>query len=114
MTTRDFARFGLLYLRGGNWDGEQILTTSWIDETRVPASTSAVYGLQWWLNEHDHTFEANGAFGQRIVVQPELDLVIAVNNFGGDECTLVGAFLTEFSGEQAGGCIGRTGTPNDT
>ena len=36
MTTRDFARFGLLYLRGGQWDGRQLVPTSWIDETRDP------------------------------------------------------------------------------
>jgi CubicO group peptidase (beta-lactamase class C family) len=109
MTTRDFARFGLLYLRGGEWNGEQILPTSWIDETRVPATTNPVYGLQFWLNEADQTFEANGAFGQRIVIQPEHDLVIAVNNFGGDDCAVVAAVLEQFTGEPAGGCIGATG-----
>ncbi len=113
MATRDFARFGLLYLRGGEWDGEQILPTSWIDETRVPATTNPVYGLQFWLNGADRTFEANGAFGQRIVIQPEHDLVIAVNNFGGDDCSLVAAVLEQFTGEPANGCIGVTGTPND-
>ena len=41
MTTRDFARFGLLYLRGGEWDGRPIVPTSWVDESRVPAATDA-------------------------------------------------------------------------
>ena len=49
MTTRDFARFGLLYLRGGEWDGRQIVPTAWVDESRVPAATEPGYGLQWWL-----------------------------------------------------------------
>ena len=49
MTPRDFARFGLLWARGGMWDGEQVVSTSWVDETRVPAATNAQYGLHWWL-----------------------------------------------------------------
>jgi CubicO group peptidase (beta-lactamase class C family) len=40
MTTRDFARFGMLYLRGGQWDGEQIIPTSWVDESLTPAPTN--------------------------------------------------------------------------
>ena len=104
MTTRDFARFGLLYLRGGNWDGEQILPTSWVDETRVPASTNPIYGLQFWIDADDGYFEANGALGQRIVIVPALDLVVAVNSFQGDDCTLVGAVLTEFAAEPMSGC----------
>ena len=49
MTTRDFARFGLLYLRGGQWDGQQLLPAGWVDESRVPAATNPEYGLHWWL-----------------------------------------------------------------
>lgn len=60
MTTRDFARFGLLHLRGGEWDGRQILPESWIDATRVPAPTNADYGLQWWLGA-DARFRRVGA-----------------------------------------------------
>lgn len=97
MTTRDFARFGLLYLRGGTWDGQQVLPTSWIDETRVPAPTQPDYGLQWWLGPDGRSFRAEGLFGQRIVVVPEEDLVIAVNTTaGGDAVTLVDAVLSAF------------------
>jgi len=103
MTTRDFARFGLLYLRGGEWDGEQILPTSWVDETRIPASTNPIYGLQFWLNEESSSFAADGAFGQHIVIVPEHDLVIAVNTVlgEGEDCALVAAALAEFTGEHA-------------
>jgi len=102
MTTRDFARFGLLYLRGGAWDGEQILPTSWIDETRVPASTNPDYGLQFWLDEEDGNFAASGAFGQHIVIVPEHDLVIAINTVlgEGDDCALAAAALEVFTGEE--------------
>lgn len=89
MTPRDFARFGLLYLRGGNWDGEQIIEQSWIDESRVPASTNPQYGLQWWLGG-DGSFAAEGLFGQRIVVVPDADMVIVTTSTaGGDPYTLV-------------------------
>lgn len=92
MTTRDFARFGLLFLRGGSWDGEQILPTSWVDESRIPASTNESYGLQWWLDADGTSFSAEGLFGQRIVVVPGQDLVIATNSTaGGDPFTMVTA-----------------------
>ena len=70
MTTRDFARFGLLYLRGGLWDGRQIVPTAWVDETRVPAATNARYGLHWWLRPDGRVFAASALVGQRIVVVP--------------------------------------------
>ncbi|MBA3287656.1 MAG: serine hydrolase [Acidimicrobiia bacterium] len=95
MTTRDFARFGPLYLRGGEWDGRQILPESWIDATRVPAPTNADYGLQWWLGA-DGVFSAEGLFGQRVVVDPADDLVIAANSTAdGDPFTLVDAVRAE-------------------
>jgi CubicO group peptidase (beta-lactamase class C family) len=97
MTTRDFARFGLLYLRGGQWDGRQLLPTAWIDETRVPATTNSSYGLQWWLGADGASFAAEGLFGQRIVVIPGADLVIATTSTsGGDPYTMVGAIRAAF------------------
>ena len=95
MTTRDFARFGLLYLRGGQWDGEQILPTAWIEQTREPAPTNPQYGLHWWLGPA--SFSAEGLFGQRIVVVPGADLVVAINSTqGGDPFTLSNAVLAAF------------------
>ncbi len=102
MTTRDFARFGLLYLRGGQWDGRQLLPASWIDESRVPASTNVEYGLQWWLRPDGRVFSAAGLFGQRIVVVPDKDLVMAVNTTnGGDAESLVDAVLYAFGAAPA-------------
>jgi len=103
MTAEDFARFGLLYLRGGQWDGEQIVPTSWIDESRVPAATSTAYGLQWWLEPERGLFRARGLFGQEIVVVPDLDLVIVANsNAGGDPFTMIDAVLSQFGLPPAG------------
>jgi CubicO group peptidase (beta-lactamase class C family) len=104
MTTRDFARFGLLYLRGGKWDGEQLLPTSWVDESRVPAATNPEYGLQWWLNPDGRSFRAEGLFGQRIVVVPRLDLVVAVNSTAGsDPHTMIDTVLALFAGQPVPG-----------
>ncbi len=97
MTTRDFARFGLLYLRGGEWDGRQIVPTAWVDESRVPAATEPGYGLQWWLRADGLVFSAEGLFGQRIVVVPGSDLVIATNSTnGGDPFRMTDIVLTAF------------------
>ncbi len=97
MTTRDFARFGLLYLRGGQWNGQQLLTTDWIDQTRVPAATNDQYGLHWWLSPNGNEFSAEGLFKQRIVVVPGSDLVIATNTTnGGDPDPMVNTILQQF------------------
>lgn len=46
-TARDFAKFGLLYARGGQWDGEQILSEEWVEFTRTPSSANPEYGAHW-------------------------------------------------------------------
>lgn len=89
-TARDFARFGLLFLRDGVWDGERILPEGWVDYSRTPSDTSPVYGAQWWLAPDASFFEAQGLFGQIIRVVPGLDAVIVTTTFrGGDSSSLV-------------------------
>jgi CubicO group peptidase (beta-lactamase class C family) len=83
-TSRDFARLGLLYLHGGNWDGEQIVPSAWVDASIEPVSTSGgSYGYQWWTYEIEgtpsDTFLAEGIDGQFIYVIPSLDLVVVRN-----------------------------------
>jgi CubicO group peptidase (beta-lactamase class C family) len=91
-TVRDFARFGLLFLRDGVWDGERILPAGWVDYSRTPSRTSKDYGAQWWLGPDQVYFEAEGLFGQVIRVIPELDAVIvATTHNGGDTPTMVDA-----------------------
>ena len=54
---RDLARFGLLYLNGGMWNGERLLSEEWIEFARTPAPSTAeignFYGGQWWLVSDD-------------------------------------------------------------
>ncbi|MDB5418445.1 MAG: beta-lactamase [Phenylobacterium sp.] len=83
-TARDFARFGLLYLRGGVWDGRRILPEGWVDYARTPtfqqpgvAETDGRYGAHWWLDlGGPGSFSANGYDGQFTLCVPDLDLVL--------------------------------------
>jgi CubicO group peptidase (beta-lactamase class C family) len=83
---RDLARFGLLYLQNGTWNGERLLSEEWIDFVRTPAPASAArgnfYGGQWWLVPDDRTdvphdaYSTAGNRGQYVIVVPSHDLVI--------------------------------------
>ncbi len=78
-TPQDFARFGYLYLRDGQWDGRRILPPGWVDHARTEtyADAEQAYGAHWWLAPHDHrVFHAGGYDGQRIIVDPRRDLVV--------------------------------------
>ncbi len=80
-TARDFARFGLLYLRDGVWDGRRLLPEGWVDAARTPQALEPDslnwYGQHWWVYPCSHgTFRASGYEGQAVAVVPGLDLVI--------------------------------------
>ena len=81
-TPRDFARFGLLYLRDGVWDGQRLLPEGWVDYARTKTAQNAdglddPYGAHWWLGiAGPGSFSANGYDGQYTVVVPDLDMVI--------------------------------------
>jgi len=52
MSCRDMARFGLLFLRGGNWDGEQVISEEWVTESTTSSQElNPAYGYLWWLND---------------------------------------------------------------
>jgi CubicO group peptidase (beta-lactamase class C family) len=79
---RDFARFGMLFAEEGNWEGRQLISRGWVEEsTRADTSTdpSQDYQYFWWVNTPEgetHHFSARGNYGQYIYVAPEKDLVI--------------------------------------
>jgi CubicO group peptidase (beta-lactamase class C family) len=85
-TARDYARFGLLYLRDGVFCGERILPEGWVSYTITPARHSkGNYGSFFWLNKGkyypsapDDMYSCNGHDGQRIFVIPSKDLVVVV------------------------------------
>jgi CubicO group peptidase (beta-lactamase class C family) len=83
---RDLARFGLLYLNGGVWNGERLLSEEWIDFVRTPAPSTKerrnFYGGQWWLVPDNRTdvpadaYATAGNRGQYVSVVPSHELVI--------------------------------------
>ena len=80
-TARDFARFGLLYLRDGVWEGTRLLPAGWVDSARTMVSDDpgdGPYGAHWWGVAGDTlgTFRASGYEGQSITVCPSLELVV--------------------------------------
>ncbi len=92
-TAQDFARFGLLYLRDGVWEGSRILPEGWVDFARTPGpgSDANIYGAGFWVAPADgqpqppygsailgprDTFQAQGFEGQLTVIVPSKDLVL--------------------------------------
>jgi len=86
----DYARFGLIYLHNGFWNGKQILPAEWVAESTKPNTkpfevaqsweeAGGYYGYHWWgLNNADGTydFSARGNLGQMIYVAPRKNMVI--------------------------------------
>jgi CubicO group peptidase (beta-lactamase class C family) len=86
---RDMAKFGALYLNGGRWGGEQIISPSWIEaSTRMSVPllgnyrTLYGYGYNWWLGRSQFRerrvdyFRASGWGGQNVYVIPELEMIL--------------------------------------
>jgi CubicO group peptidase (beta-lactamase class C family) len=83
---RDLARFGLLYLNNGRWEGERLLSEDWIRFVRTPAPSTAgagrFYGGHWWLVPDDRTdvprdaYATAGNRGQYVIIAPSHDVVI--------------------------------------
>lgn len=85
INTLDMARFGLLFMADGNWDGRQLVSPEWIDLATMPSKPNPNYGYMWWLNVEgrrqwedlpDHLFYAAGFGGNYIVIDQENELVI--------------------------------------
>jgi CubicO group peptidase (beta-lactamase class C family) len=92
-TARDWARFGLLYLRDGVWDSERILPEGWVEYSTTPtpgAVSGEAYGAQFWLNTEsppgsgvrwlpflpEDAYACRGYAGQFVIVIPSRDLVV--------------------------------------
>lgn len=90
MSTRDLARFGLMFLRDGRWGPQQVIPADWVAASVLPysdAGARGAYGYMWWLAragtgfpgvvQPEGSFSAQGTGGHFLVVIPSLDLVIA-------------------------------------
>jgi len=82
ITTRDYARFGLLIEQGGRYNGQQIVPADWIAASTHPSAPTKEgkigYGYQWWvpIGAHDGEFLARGVYGQYIYIDQDRDVVI--------------------------------------
>jgi CubicO group peptidase (beta-lactamase class C family) len=108
LTARDLAKFGYLYLKGGTWEGRQVVPAAYVRaSTQRHTSTGGTfgpdegYGYQWWTTtEQGHrAFAAIGLGGQLIEVIPDLDLIVVMTSepgtaedlrAGGDSQRMVG------------------------
>ncbi|HUI25901.1 MAG TPA: serine hydrolase [Candidatus Kryptonia bacterium] len=88
-TLRDYAKFGRLYLRGGDWNGRRVVPERWVRESVVPdrpdlrhsgeyfPDWTIGYQYQWWVPDGpDGEFMAIGVWGQYIYVNPRRNMVI--------------------------------------
>jgi len=76
---RDFAKIGRLYKNKGNWNGKQIVSQKWVEEsTKLDTSEGSAnfYQYQWWLPTPNEDFMAEGILGQFVYVNPSKDLII--------------------------------------
>jgi len=83
-TPRDWAKFGLLYMHNGNWNGDQLFDKKWVDfVTRPTKGSGGRYGGHFWLNRGGYLpsaprdmYSCNGFQGQRLFIIPSKDLVV--------------------------------------
>lgn len=90
--TEDMAKFGLLYLQKGKWNGEQVISEEWVEEAtsmhilqhpelndkqRSKSDWLQGYGYKFWRSRNN-SYRADGAYGQYILVLPEKDAVVAI------------------------------------
>ena len=84
MHSRDAARFGLLFLRRGQWGGRTVISPAWVADATTPSAQKDDYGFLWWLNTGQKqwpstpasAFAAVGFGGNTIWIDPEHDLVV--------------------------------------
>ncbi len=92
MTPHDMAKLGLLYLQDGEWDSQQVLPSAWVAAATnsivsLPTGrpTADSLGYSWYSNSDESYYFADGRSGQRIIVLPDLDMVVVTTGGGGQD-----------------------------
>jgi CubicO group peptidase (beta-lactamase class C family) len=83
INSEDLARFGLLILNHGNWEGKQLVSAQWLKAATTPSAHGPDYGYLWWLNTKQKewpsgpasSFAAVGNGGNIIWIDPDHDIV---------------------------------------
>lgn len=78
LRTLDLARFGLLMLNNGKWNGKQLVKSDWTKKSLTPGVTN-FYGYQWWLVPGTNVFYGAGHGGQALICIPEENIILAGN-----------------------------------
>ena len=84
INSEDLARFGLLILNHGKWDGRQLVSDKWLKDATTPSAHGPDYGFLWWLNTKQgqwqgspaSAFWALGSGGNYIFIDPTHDLLV--------------------------------------
>ncbi|WP_429749662.1 MULTISPECIES: serine hydrolase domain-containing protein [unclassified Bacillus (in: firmicutes)] len=90
MKAEDMLKIGLLCLQNGYWNGQQLVSLSWIEQSHQERFTTyehiGAYGYHWWVldpsnfNMPYHTYFAMGYGGQYIIIVPQLELVAVISS----------------------------------
>lgn len=102
-TTRDWAKFGILYLNNGKWNGTALFDEKWVKYSTTPTKHSeGVYGAHFWLNAGGKfpdvprdMYSANGFQGQYVFIIPSKDLVVVRMGLAENPIFDVNEFLSE-------------------
>jgi|TARA_B100001094_G_scaffold59597_1_gene55044 CubicO group peptidase (beta-lactamase class C family) len=96
INSEDHARFGLLYLNKGKWNGKRIISEEWIKKSITPSKTNPEYGYMWWINSElgkdyqttdwknvpTNIFYGSGFGGNEVIIIPDENMVIVGRWFG--------------------------------
>lgn len=106
MKARDYARFALLYMQDGIFEGNRILPVGWVDYVTTTASNSnGGYGSFFWLNQDgginsapEDMYMCVGHDGQRIYIIPSLDLITVVLGYSPNDSMDFNQLLADIIG----------------
>ena len=96
ISSEDHARFGLLFLNKGMWNGKRIISEEWIEKSISPSETNPEYGYMWWINSKlgedyqttdwknvpTNIFYGSGFGGNKVIIIPDENMIIVGRWFG--------------------------------
>ncbi len=103
LSTRDLARIGAMVANDGHWNGKQIVSKKWIEESITSYSNLKEnhinygrydgFGYQWWISSDTKTVWSDG-YGERfLIINPDQNLVLVEQNFTGNSLLSTGLWL---------------------
>lgn len=81
LSPMDMAKIGQLFLNGGMWNGNRIVSEKWVSDSTSEQSRwkqrDLPYGYLWWIDKQDNGYAAMGDGGNIIYVSPDKNMVVA-------------------------------------